>query len=123
MYSYYCRRPIEYDNGNAASPVFAEVNQSYFQISCENSNVCIRQRLRVREVAFWNELLPKLHQTNKYIEQSQTVNFWMIVVIILAFVLAIFILVSFIFNFRRKNSKRCSEDKSHNKESNSENCL
>lgn len=98
------RRPFQSSNPDYVLPAFEERNQSYVIIASNGSSVNIHtgRRLRSRQVAFWNNLLPKLRKTEPDNASTQKALTWVFIALTSALLVIVVILSVCVFYFRRQ---------------------
>ncbi|KAL8625656.1 hypothetical protein ACOMHN_043931 [Nucella lapillus] len=102
-------RPFQSSQPQQPIPAFEERNQSYIIIASDGSDVDIHtgQRLRSRQVAFWNNLLPKLKKTNDDSGGTQEALTWVFVALTSALLVIVVILTVCVCYFKRLARERC----------------
>ena len=105
---FHFRRPFQSSDPDYVIPAFEERNQSYVIIASDGNGVNIHtgQRLRSRQVAFWNNLLPKLRKTEPASGTTQKVLTWVFVALTSALLVIVVILSVCVFYFKRLARER-----------------
>ncbi|XP_076462805.1 pyrethroid hydrolase Ces2e-like [Babylonia areolata] len=102
-------RPFQSSVLDKPFPVFDERNQSYFVIASDGSDVSIRtgRRLRAKQVAFWNSLLPTLRKPTSDSRSAFETLTWVFVALTSALLVAVAVLAICVFYFKKLARERC----------------